>query len=544
MKRIKKLLCMLTAMTCAAGICAVEPVSTQSSIVSAEDFTYSGTLPTGGDKFTVLSWNASFEPTVKKWANDMGYSESQINYVNAHRASGEALDYYYQYLLSGEDLDVLLVDQDWALKFLNDGYSAAPLSALGFTESDFSEQYSFTKDIGKNSKGVLKGVAWQVSSGAWCYRADLAEQYLGVKTPEEMQAKVSDWDKFQSTAADVYSASEGQTALTTTIYGMYNAYKYSRTKPWVVENNLVTDDFCYDFISLAKNMTDNSYVAGINPWTNDWYKAGQTDSTMGYFLSSWGLDNSILLSFAGGESGATFGKWKACQGPSPYNWGGTWLCVYPRTDNADMAASLINYIAVDKDSIKSLAENEAGYLPNNMAVTEELISEGKNSSALLGGQDYFEPLHENAKAIDMSGIIAPYDSSVDMYFLEAVNSYCKGEMESVEECIESFENDVYANVEFDFTVTDDPVIDEPATEPTTEPTTEPEPNPATEPATELKGDITGNNKIDLYDAIEVCRYIMGMRTFTDAQRDIADYNRDGKVDLYDAIGIAKKLLEK
>lgn len=60
----------------------------------------------------------------------------------------------------------------------------------------------------------------------------------------------------------------------------------------------------------------------------------------------------------------------------------------------------------------------------------------------------------------------------------------------------------------------------------------------------LPGDISGNDKIDLYDAIEICKSIMGMRTFTDAEKKIADYNGDGKVDLYDAIGIAKKLLEK
>ena len=60
----------------------------------------------------------------------------------------------------------------------------------------------------------------------------------------------------------------------------------------------------------------------------------------------------------------------------------------------------------------------------------------------------------------------------------------------------------------------------------------------------LPGDISGNDKIDLYDAIEVCRYIMGMRTFTEAEKQIADYDGNGKVDLYDAIGIAKKLLEK
>lgn len=509
MKRIKKLMCILTAMVCSAGICAVQPFNTL-----AGNFTYSGTLATGGDKFTVLSWNAEFEDEVTQWASDMGYSESQIEFINLNIGGGEAPNVYDQYFLSGEDIDVFLIEQDWALKYLNDDSKTAPLSALGFTENDFAEQYSYTKDIGRDKNGVLKGVTWQASSGAWCYRADLAEQYLGVKTPEEMQAKVSDWDKFQSTAKEVYSASNGKTALTTTLDGIYNAFKYSRTKPWVEDNNLVIDDFCYDFISLAKNMTDNSYVTDIYQWTDTWYNAGQTDSTMGYFVSSWGFGDAMLLYAAGGQDGATYGKWRACQGPSPYNWGGTWLCVSPETDNTDMAASLINYLAVDKDSIKGLAETETDYLPNNRTVTEELISEGKNSSALLGGQDYFEPLHENAKALEMSGTITPYDSSVNIYFQDAVRDYCNGEISSVSECIKIFEDTVASRLGIGMHLSD------------------------------LRGDISGNGKIDLYDAIEVCRYIMGMRTFTDAQMKIADYNSDGNVNLYDAIGIAKKLLEK
>ena len=60
----------------------------------------------------------------------------------------------------------------------------------------------------------------------------------------------------------------------------------------------------------------------------------------------------------------------------------------------------------------------------------------------------------------------------------------------------------------------------------------------------IPGDISGNYKIDLYDAIEICKSIMGMRTFTDDEKAIADYDGNGVVDLYDAIGIAKKLLEK
>lgn len=58
----------------------------------------------------------------------------------------------------------------------------------------------------------------------------------------------------------------------------------------------------------------------------------------------------------------------------------------------------------------------------------------------------------------------------------------------------------------------------------------------------IPGDISGNGAIDLYDAIEICKSIMGMRTFTEAEKNIADYNCDGEVNLYDAIGIAKEIM--
>ena len=60
--------------------------------------------------------------------------------------------------------------------------------------------------------------------------------------------------------------------------------------------------------------------------------------------------------------------------------------------------------------------------------------------------------------------------------------------------------------------------------------------------TQVKGDISGNGEIDLYDAVEIAKEIMGMRTFTEAEKQIADINGDGMVNLYDAIEIAKKLL--
>lgn len=83
----------------------------------------------------------------------------------------------------------------------------------------------------------------------------------------------------------------------------------------------------------------------------------------------------------------------------------------------------------------------------------------------------------------------------------------------------------------------EPVTD--PTEPSTDPT-EPETDP-TEPAT-LIGDITGDGTVNLYDVIEIAKYMLGMRDFTDEAAIIADYNSDGTVNLYDAIAIAQYMM--
>lgn len=58
-----------------------------------------------------------------------------------------------------------------------------------------------------------------------------------------------------------------------------------------------------------------------------------------------------------------------------------------------------------------------------------------------------------------------------------------------------------------------------------------------------KGDVNSDNNINLYDAIEIAKYIMKMRTFTNEEFLLADYNSDNNVNLYDAIGIAKLIMQ-
>lgn len=414
------------------------------------EFTYAGTLPTGGDAMTVLCWTGDdLDVMLSTWQAAKGVDASQVNFKNFGVGGSEAPAQYDQYFLGGEDVDMLMVEADWALKYINDDTVTAPLESLGFTEADFAGQYAYTQEIGRATDGAnagkMVGTSWQAAPGGWCYRTDLADRYLGVKSPEDMQAKVSDWDAFQATAAEVATASGNKTALTTTLGGIWQAFAANRSTPWVVDNKLTVDDFCDTFINLAKNMRDNGYVTEANQWTDEWYAAGQTDDTMGYFVSTWGFGVSILETAAGGEGGATYGKWNVCQGPTPYFWGGTWACVSPKTDNADLVASFMHYFTVDEASMKEYALAKPDYV-NNMNAMQAIVDEGTNSNPLLGGQDQFSVLHAAAQNINLNGLITPYDAAIKTAFLDAVNAYCAGETADAAACLDDFKNRVAESV--------------------------------------------------------------------------------------------------
>jgi hypothetical protein len=414
------------------------------------EFTYKGTLPTGGDAMTVLCWTGDdLDVMLSTWEAAKGIDASKVNFKNFGVPGGDAAAQYDQYFLGGEDVDMLMVEADWALKYINDDAITAPLESLGFTDADFAGQYAYTQEIGRATAGAnagkIVGTSWQAAPGGWCYRTDLAETYLGVKSPDEMQAKVADWDAFQKTAAEVATASGNKTAFTTTLGGIWQAFAANRTAPWVVDNKLTIDDFCDTFINLAKNMRDNKYVTEANQWTDEWYAAGQTDDTMGYFVSTWGFGVSILETAAGGAGGATYGKWNVCQGPTPYFWGGTWACVSPKTDNADLVASFMHYFTMDEAAMKEYALAKPDYV-NNINAMESIVDEGTNKNPLLGGQDQFSVLNAAAQNIDLNGLITPYDSSIKTAFLDAVNAYCAGETADAAACIDDFKNRVAESV--------------------------------------------------------------------------------------------------
>ncbi|MDE5575909.1 MAG: ABC transporter substrate-binding protein [Oscillospiraceae bacterium] len=360
---------------------------------------------------------------------------------------GEAAENYDNYLSdASNDADIMFVEADWALKYINDDSNdkgTKALTDIGFSDGDYGDLYGYTVEIGKSTSGVQKGLSWQAAAGGFCYRTDLAETYLGVKSPDEMQALVSDWDKFLDTAKKVSEASNGETALTTTMGGVWQVFSAGRSTPWVSGGKLQIDDSAKGYIEFAKSMYDNGYVMkDLDQWSTDWYSAGQTDKTMGYFVSTWGFGDSILTQAAGFEGGATYGKWNVVVGPQPFYWGGTWMTVANRCNNDDLVKEFMTYFTTDATGAESYARAKGEYVSNQKAMEAVLNDASYEGLGVLGGQNHFAVLNTVADGINMAGGITEYDATIKDAFNNAVTEYCRGTYDSVDATIDAFIDNV------------------------------------------------------------------------------------------------------
>jgi hypothetical protein len=402
----------------------------------------------GGSKLTVLCWNTDdINPMLKCFCENTGHTEDEFDAHSFGVAGGQAAETYDAYLSDpANDADIIFVEADWALKYINDDSAETgtkPLNDIGFSDGDYTDLRPYTVEIGKSSSGVQKGLSWQAAAGGFCYREDLAEKYLGVTNPDDFQAKVSNWDNFLATAKEVKEASGGKTALTATLGGIWQVFSAGRSTPWVVDNKLVLDDTAKDYISFAKTMYDEGYIIkDLAQWNPDWYAAGTTDDTMGYFVSTWGFGDAILTSAAGGEGGETYGKWKVCVGPQAFFWGGTWMTVATRCDNPELVKEFMSFFTTNTEGAQKYAEMQGEFVSNKKAMENVIAAGVYKGNPVLGGQNQFEVLNVTADQIDMTGAITPYDSPIKGCFNDAVNRYCQGVNADVDATIE----DWYTNV--------------------------------------------------------------------------------------------------
>ena len=392
-------------------------------------------LPDTDDTLTIVCWTDSdlanmFDLYTCETASD-------VTYQNCGGNGTEASTQYANYLNSGDDVDLFVAEAGWILNYINDDSMSAPLSDLGISTADYTDAYQYTVEIGTDNNGVLKAASWQAAAGGWAYNADLAKEYLGVETEEDMQAKVSSWDDFKATAEELKTATDGAVTMTVSLGGLWQAYSTALNAAWV-DGTAINTSIATDFTEMAKEYADNGYVdPSVEQWSTEWENYGKDGKTLGYFFSTWCLGEGAQLDTNCG----TDGNWRIIQGPQEYFWGGSWLCVSPNCNTATEAARFIRTFTCDADTMEEYALY-SGDFANNKVAMNKIIADGSNSNSSLGGQDQFAILADVAAGIKMSDSISKYDQNLKDTFLTTLKDNIKEDTDTI---VEKFKSQALAD---------------------------------------------------------------------------------------------------
>lgn len=399
-----------------------------------------------GGTLNIWCWNDEFQsrfndyyPDVKEVADDKSTTTLEDGTVvkwtinpNENNNYQDKLD---EALLAQESaaaddkIDIFLIEADYALKYVDSDYSMS-VADLGLTEDDLADQYQYTKDI-VSVDGVQKGSTWQATPGLFAYRRSIAKDVLGTDDPDEVQAKLSDWDKFDEVAVE--ASAKGYKMLSG-YDDSFRTFSNNVSAPWVDGDKVVVDENIMKWVEQTKDFTDKGYNNKTSLWSPEWAAdQGPDGKVFGFFYSTWGINFTLLgnsLETPEDEGGAKevgngiFGDYAVCEGPESYYWGGTWLCAATGTDNKDLVKDVMYQLTCNADVMKQITLDTEDYT-NNIPAMKEIAEDPDYGSAFLGGQNHIALFADAAEKIDMSNA-GKYDQGCNEKIQGAFLDYFNG----------------------------------------------------------------------------------------------------------------------
>lgn len=389
-----------------------------------------------GKVLNIYSWNDEFLNRLQNFYPDFDSSTGKIGDVTVYYTVIQSYDEMYQTKLDAalkkqnkakpqDKVDIFLVEPDYALKYTKSPYTLDMKADLGFTDSDLSSQFQYTKDLG-TADGKLKALTWQACPGGLIYRRSMAKEAFGTDDPEKIQALLCDWPSFGEAAEKIKSLGYYMLAGPEDNYRLF--YDNAKT-PWVVENkennspliNIPTH--IWEWVCQQKEFSysERDYTMGVRMWTEKaMTNMGGQGKVFCYFGPTWFIDYVIGPYAEWNQNDNSTGDWAFCKGPESFNWGGTLICAAAGSDNIPLVKDILQKLTCDEKIMERLALETGDFANNEKSMKS--VSESGYTNKVLGGQNHIPILIEAAKSIEKKAI-TNYDATINSILMESMEDY-------------------------------------------------------------------------------------------------------------------------
>ncbi|MBK7175985.1 MAG: carbohydrate ABC transporter substrate-binding protein [Chloroflexi bacterium] len=414
-------------------------------------------VPAATEKQVLNVWSFTNEIMTMAIAFEGMHPDVDVVYTMIPMTAGEYQTKLKASLGTADVPDVIALEASFVKEYVEADF----LADLGqfLPNAEAGKTYPFVIDVGTND-GVTKAFAYQATPGALFYRRSLAIEYFGTDDPVEIQALLSDFDKFTAAAAIVKEKSGGNTYMVASSGDFQNPFFANREQPWIVDDTLIVDPMVVGYIETAKLFRDEGYEAQAAQWQEGWF-AGMNDTLVdaegnakqvfSYFLPTWGLPYVLAPNAVSADgSHDTSGDWAVITGPLPYQWGGTWLGAMSESPNLDLAKEFIRFATLDEQNLTNWAtgvytneylkaidpqvpadqQQAPGDFVSSQVVVEKITPSFDNSdlSAFLGGQNSYAGFAEAAPSVNAK-LMTGSDDAIQRALNDPINQYLNGEID-------------------------------------------------------------------------------------------------------------------
>lgn len=311
--------------------------------------------------------------------------------------------------------DVFTGEAGYVREYVDAGYwealNKAPYNAKT------KDMFPYAVEMATNKKGELTALTWQTTPGGWFYRRSMAKKYFGTDDPAEVAKLFATWDKVLETAEIIKTKSGGKDFLFSGLGdGFSRIFTSNRGAPWVnAKNEFTIDKAIYDYFTMAKKFRDNGYDAKLADWSGPFFDSmNSTPDKANVFVYGW---PTWGLHFVLNGQKNSNGDWGMVAAPKPFFWGGTWMGIYKKSPNKDMAWEFISMLTQNKKYMEDYARRSGDFL-SDRTVVEKLAPEFTGKAAALGPKDnHFDFFAKQVKFINGKTI-----TSEDRPIMQMVNT--------------------------------------------------------------------------------------------------------------------------
>ena len=379
-----------------------------------------------GKVLNIMCWNTELQGFMEKYYP--GYENGKIgdvtvNWIIFPSDGGqyqEELDYRLvnqQYAYYDDDkIDLFLVEPDYIDKYIESDY-VLPVSEIGIADEDTSNMYNYNLQLGTNDDGELKSVSYMSCPGVFAYRRSIAKEVLGTDNPEQVQAMLSNWNNFINIAKKLKDN------------GYYAILSYDQLlrpclqeyeMPLVADDGTLTlSDGFANWISVCEELAN--YGCCKDYLANVWYYDETTGGDVfGVFFPTWGVNHTLEW-----MNPAAYGDWAICEGPAPYYWGGTFLCVPEGTDNPNLVADIMRKLtSVEEIGVDMATNPDILTFPNDKSAGQKAAEAGYAHDNFAGqnGNGVFNSVSEKINAASHT----IYDTTLTDLITKAFAPYFAG----------------------------------------------------------------------------------------------------------------------